>query len=106
MTPPNYLIFSRDILIAVKMCTPKNIPSIPFSDFVAEGLTLLRAAALRIRTEPPVDAAKIEQAVRVYFLGSCLPKLRKRLEGVFNMYQLDNLAGSRPSWRWCSPRYL
>jgi hypothetical protein len=58
---------------------------------VLQSLGILRAAALRVRTELPADAARTKEADCVYFLGSCLAELRKRLRYITRLYPFGDL---------------
>jgi hypothetical protein len=81
----------------MKTRRPDMIPSTKFNDFVLQSLGILRAAALRVRTELPADAARTKEAVCVYFLGSCLAELRKRLRYITRLYPFGDLQTSVPA---------
>ncbi|KAJ7491947.1 hypothetical protein FB451DRAFT_512250 [Mycena latifolia] len=91
-----------DRITDLTACGPGDVPvADDFQDFVVEGLTLLRAAAVRIDSlESSSDAAVIQDAVCIYFLPACYRKATKRLATIVSKtYRLDELSGWEPTQR-------
>ncbi|KAJ7665876.1 hypothetical protein DFH06DRAFT_1185273 [Mycena polygramma] len=61
-----------------------------FPDYVRESFTLLRAAALRIKTTP-AEAPRIREALCIYFVGQCENKMKSRARAIGHHYPLDLL---------------
>ncbi|KAF8169157.1 hypothetical protein K438DRAFT_2024760 [Mycena galopus ATCC 62051] len=84
-----------DTILALKSCGPDSIP-VPteFPDFVAESFSLLRSAAARLSSHP--STADIREAVCLYFLSACRPKLENRMGTIESSYDLSKLLTGRP----------
>ncbi|KAJ7709627.1 hypothetical protein B0H17DRAFT_1190814 [Mycena rosella] len=88
--PPLDTIMGLDI-----DCTEDDIhPKDSLEDFVPESLKILRAAAVRVAHSTPETAAEIEEAVCLYFLSACLPKVQRRIHTLTRAYDLPKL------WKW------
>ncbi|KAJ7105395.1 hypothetical protein C8R43DRAFT_1046726 [Mycena crocata] len=95
---PGRAMGTLDRIIASDPFDPEVIPSLPFPEFVAESLHILRTAAVRVKAEPD-DAivGKTYRAVCLYFVTSCCSKLRHRLRRVLKTYPPAELATWKPS---------
>ncbi|KAJ7490333.1 hypothetical protein B0H11DRAFT_1020284 [Mycena galericulata] len=67
-------------------CVPKE-----FTQFAKHSLELLRAAACKMRSESPEEAAKTRLEVCVYFTDACQQKLAQRMHLLTDAYPIHKL---------------
>ncbi|KAJ7123096.1 hypothetical protein C8R44DRAFT_785295 [Mycena epipterygia] len=71
---------------------------LPFSEYAAQSLQILRSAAARIKANPASEvAANTESAVCDYFVAACLAKLRSRCAALFLAFDIEALGAWTPT---------